>query len=100
MDFTVEQIQALKKEIEGIWTHLNNIEKQLTEGQKTEQNRFSRSADETIEMLERMKRKVETTEQQAQQTVSDDLDQRIDQALLQDSVKNALQKLKQQLGIG
>ncbi len=101
MEFTVEQIQSLKKEIEGIWTHLNNIEKQL--GEKKEPTMDSSSAgsasSETIEMLKRMYQKVETQEQEAEQMASDDSGRKIDKALMHVKVKKALDGLKQQLGI-
>jgi len=100
MELTVEQIQALKKEIEGIWTHLNNIETQLAANKAKPAGKASGpSTDETIEMLERMKQKVGTWEQEAEQTATDDLNERIDKTLLTASVRETLDRLKQQLGI-
>ncbi len=98
MELTAEQIQALKKEIEGIWTHLDRLEKQA-EKEKQTNDRFSSSANETIQMLERMKQKVDTWEQESGLTASDDLNQKIDDVLIHANVKEALEKLKQQLGI-
>lgn len=99
MELTVEQIQTLKKEIEGIWTHLNNLEKQLAEKKEPPNDSFSQSANETIEMLERMKQKIETQELENEQMASDDLDREINQALIHANVKKALDEIKQQLGI-
>lgn len=121
MELTLEQIQALKKEIEGIWTHLNNIEKQLSEkktGEKKSEKKeskkkeseksekkepsgdsFGKSTNETIEMLERMKQKISAQELENEQTEQDDLDLKIDETLIHANVNKALNEIKQQLGI-
>ncbi|MCP4349554.1 MAG: hypothetical protein GY795_29080 [Desulfobacterales bacterium] len=46
-----------------------------------------------------MKQKVDTWEQESGLTASDDLNQKIDDVLIHANVKEALEKLKQQLGI-